>query len=129
MVSRDELSQMLNDEEREAISTLVNTTRDGVIYVSLDDVAKALGRELYYDNTTVNFGMALLANGEFTLPNDTNTLQKLNDFVFYFRPSKEKFKADYDNSALAGVHPRLVATESDFERLRCEIRDNPHKAR
>lgn len=129
MVSRDELSQMLNDEEREAVSTLVNTTRDGVIYVSLDDVAKALGRELYYDNTTVNFGMALLANGEFTLPNDTNTLQKLNDFVFYFRPSKEKFKADYDNSALAGVHPRLVATESDFERLRCEIRDNPHKAR
>lgn len=129
MVSRDELSQMLNDEEREAVSALVNTTRDGVIYVSLDDVAKALGRELYYDNTTVNFGMALLANGEFTLPNDTNTLQKLNDFVFYFRPSKEKFKADYDNSALAGVHPRLVATESDFERLRCEIRDNPHKAR
>ncbi|MBR2971307.1 MAG: heparinase II/III family protein [Clostridia bacterium] len=129
MVSRDELSQMLNDEEREAISTLVNTTRDGVIYVSLDDVAKALGRELYYDNTTINFGMALLANGEFTLPNDTNTLQKLNDFVFYFRPSKEKVKADYDNSALAGVHPRLVATESDFERLRCEIRDNTHKAR
>ena len=129
MVSRDELSQMLNDEEREAVSALVNTTRDGVIYVSLDDVAKVLGRELYYDNTTVNFGMALLANGEFTLPNDTNTLQKLNDFVFYFRPSKEKFKADYDNSALAGVHPRLVATESDFERLRCEIRDNPHKAR
>ena len=129
MVSKSDLASVLSSDEAQALDTLSTSVHNGAEYLSLDEVAKALSRELYYDDTTVHYGMVVLTEGEFNPPSDKKALQKLNDFVFYFRPTKEQFYADYMNGALAGVHPRLVATEADFERLRREIKENKHKAR
>lgn len=129
MVSLADLSKMLTTDEIKAISSLALSECDGVSYISLFDAAKALGRTFYYDNTTIHYGMVILASGTFNAPNDNQTLQKLNDFLFYFRPSKERLYEDYKKSPLAGVHPRLVATEDDFVRLRREVKENKHKAR
>lgn len=125
MVSLGDLCTVLTDVESSALAA-VNTTHG---YADLDDVAKALGRTLYYDDTTVHYGMAILTEKAFKAPNDKKALQRLNDFLFFFRPSKEKLLSDYNKSPLAGKHPRLLATESDFEKLRVEVKENPHKAR
>ena len=125
MVSLSDLSSVLTDTENSALAA-VSTTKG---YADIRDVAKALDRQLYYDNTTVHYGMVVLTNGEFTPPNDKKALQKLNDFLFFFRPTKEKLYEDYKKSPLAGVHPRIACTEDDFVRLREEIKTNPHKAR
>ena len=129
MVAKSDLVKLLRTGEIALLDSLKTMDKDGVGYLSLSDVAGALSRELYYDTTTVHYGMAILTNGGFTPPNDNKDLQKLNDFLFYFRPSKERLAADYRASALAGVHPRIVATETDFERLRREVKENEHKAR
>ena len=129
MVALTDISKMLTEDEIKAISVAHTSALDGVLYISLCDVAQALGRTLYYDDTTIHFGMVILAKGEFNAPNDKKDLQKLNDFIFYFRPSKEKFLEDYKKSPLVGVHPRLIATEDDFVRLRREVKENKHKAR
>ena len=129
MLAKSDLSNILYGDEMAAVDTLAATVHQGVEYVSADDVATAIDRELYYDNTTVNYGMVILTKGKFNVPNDKNDLQKLNDFTFYFRPSKERIYEDYINGSFAGVHPRLVATEADFERLKREIKENAHKAR
>lgn len=125
MVSLSDLESVLTDIECTALAALSLT--DG--YVDLSDVAKALGKQLYYDNTTIHYGMVVLTDGEFTPLNDKESLQKLNNFLFFARPTKEKLYADYKASPMAGVHPRLLATESDFARLRDEVKTNPHKAR
>lgn len=129
MVSRADLASVLTDSERAVTDSLPTIEKDGAEYIALDEVAKTLGRTLYYDDTTVHYGMVILSNGEFNAPDDKNTLQKLNDFLFYFRPSKEKLYADYSCGKLAGVHPRVAATEEDFARLRREVKENKHKAR
>ena len=125
MVSLSDLSSLLTDVESTALAA-VNTTHG---YADVNDVARALGRSVYYDDTAVHYGMVVMSEGAFKAPNDKKALQKLNDFLFFFRPTKEKLYSDYKASALAGVHPRIVATESDFERLRREVKENTHKAR
>ena len=129
MVSLADISKMLTETEIKAISNSHVSEQNGVSYLSLSKVAEALGRTLYYDDTTIHYGMVILAKGEFNAPDDKKDLQKLNDFIFYFRPSKEKLYEDYKKSPLAGAHPRLVATEDDFVRLRREVKENKHKAR
>ena len=129
MVSLADISKMLTEAEKKAISNSHISEQNGVSYLSLSKVAEVLERTFYYDNTTIHYGMVILANGEFNVPNDKKDLQKLNDFLFYFRPSKERFYEDYKKSPLFGVHPRLVATEDDFARLRREVKENKHKAR
>ena len=129
LVCPSDLYKMLSDEEKALVATLEVKTLDNHEYVSVYEVARALDRHVYYNSSTVHYGMVILTKDEFTPPNDNKALQKLNDFVFYLRPSKEKLFEDYKKSPLAGVHPRIVATESDFERLRREVKENEHKAR
>lgn len=129
MVAKSDLLLVLTDEEKEALKPLATVEKGGCEYLDISEAATALDRHLYYDNTTLNYGMVVLTKDEFTPPSDNRDLQNLNDFVFYFRPSKERFFEDYKKSPLAGVHPRLVATEDDFLRLRREVKENKHKAR
>ena len=129
LVSHADLCALLTKEETAAIDTVRVTSVGDASYVSVREVAKALGREIYYDNTTIHYGMVILTKGKFTPPSDNKDLQKLNDLLFYFRPSKEKLYEDYTSGKLAGVHPRLVADEDTFARLRREVKENKHKAR
>ena len=122
LVGCDDILSVLTEAEREMVSAKGD-------YIDVSELAKALNRHVYYDNTTVHYGMVILTENEFNAPNDKKDLQKLNDFLFYFRPNKERFYEDYKKSPLVGVHPRLVATEDDFVRLRREVKENSHKAR
>ena len=124
MIPTTDVLAMLSDSEAKGLEGI-----KGEKFVDAEELAALLGKELYYDNTTVHYGMVILHNGDFTPPSDNKDLQKLNDYLFYFRPSKEKVLADFASSGFSGVHPRVTATCSDFERLRREIRENEHKAR
>lgn len=129
MVSLSDVMSVLTEEERALASGVIATERDGEYYVDVRELAEALYRRVYYNDTTVHYGMVILTNDEFIPLCDTKGLQKLNDFLFYYRPSKEKVYADYSKSKLSGAHPRLVCTEDDFVRLRREVKENEHKAR
>ena len=129
MVCLSDVASALSENERACLAGLISTVTNGVCYADICEIASLLGKSVYCDNTTVHHGMVILSDGEFTPPNDNKALQKLNDFVFYFRPSKQRLYEDYKKSDLSGVHPRIVATESDFERLKREIKENEHKAR
>ena len=122
LVGYDDILSVLTEDEREKLSFTGE-------YIDVSELAKALDRQVYYNDTTVHYGMVVMSKEAFTPPSDNKTLQKLNDFLFYYRPSKERFYEDYKNGKLAGVHPRLVATEADFARLRREVKENAHKAR
>jgi hypothetical protein len=125
LVCADDLFKSLSSNEIKSLEGIC--VADG--FIDISDVAKALSRHLYYNDTTIHYGMIILTEDEFNPPSDNKALQKLNDFLFYFRPSKEKLYSDYKKSALRGVHPRLLATEEDFIRIRKEIKENTHKAR
>ena len=125
MFSLSDLESVLTDIECTSLAHLSLTNG----YINMSEVANALGKQMYYDKTTVHYGMLVLTDGAFNPPNDKKCLQKLNNFLFFLRPSKEKLLNDYKASPLAGVHPRLLATDADFERIKGEVRDNPHKAR
>ena len=101
--------------------------KDGIVYLPLKAIAAdALGKKLCYDDTTIHYGMVIISDDGFSLPMDKE-LQKLNDFCFYFRPSPEKLLEDYNNSPLKGVHPRIIATNEDFDRIREETKTNEYK--
>lgn len=129
MVGLSDLVTVLTEDERACLAGVISTERDGKYYADISEVASVLGKQLYYDNTTTHYGMIVLYDEEFIPPCDKNSLQKLNDFAFYLRPSKERFLADYKNGGLAGVHPRVCATKADFDRLRREVKENEHKRR
>lgn len=129
MVCLRDVASVLTEDERACLAGVISTEHEGEYYVDLGELATVIGKSLYYDNTTVHYGMAILSDGAFTPPNDKKALQKLNDFLFFLRPTKEKLFEDYKKSPLAGVHPRVVCTEEDFKRLREEIKTNPHKKR
>ena len=102
--------------------------KDGILYLPLKALANALGKKISYDDTAIHSGMIIISDSGFAFPVGT-ALQSLNDFCFYFRPTKEKFLEDYNASALKGVHPRLIATEADFDRIRKETELNSYKKR
>ncbi|MBQ4528323.1 MAG: discoidin domain-containing protein [Clostridia bacterium] len=88
------------------------------LYVPLRAVAtEGLGKEFVYDNSTISGGMILMSDKKIILP-EGDELQRLNDFALYERPTSEKITADYNASALKGVHPRVMADKSDFDRIK-----------
>lgn len=76
-----------------------------------------LGKNFAYDNSCISGGMVLMSDNKITLP-DGDDLQRLNDFALYERPDAEKIASDYNVSALKGVHPRVLADKSDFDRIK-----------
>lgn len=108
----------VNAEEICAI--LETSVPDGVNesgYISITDLAAALGKTLYSDTTAINSGMYIMGDSKFSAPTGS-TLQELNDFTFYFRPNKADLAKAYNASPQKGVHPRIQATEADFDRVR-----------
>lgn len=101
---------------------------DGVLYFCLNDAAtKILKKRVYTDNNAIHSGLVILAD-DAVLPDGEN-LQKINDFCFYIRPSKQQWLADYNASELKGIHPRVMATANDFDVIREEIKTNKKKKR
>ncbi len=100
-----------------AVPTAVTTDAEG--YATVNALATALGKSVYTPKSSVNDGLVVLA-GTFTAPAGAE-LQKLNDFVFYLRPTKEDVRKLYTSSPMEGVHPRIMATQADFDRVRALV--------
>lgn len=106
--------------------TVAPAEKDGALYIPLKAVIQATGKKITYDDTAIHSGLIVISDAGFSMPVGEE-LQKINDFCFYFRPTKEKFLEDYNASSLKGVHPRIIATESDFDRIRKEAESNSYK--
>lgn len=94
-------------------------TTDAEGYATVNDLATALGMNVYTPESDINSGLVVLANS-FTAPTGTE-LQKLNDYVFYLRPTKEQVAELYKASDLKGQHPRIMATQADFDRVKALV--------
>lgn len=81
-----------------------------------------LGKTVLYDDTTISSGMIIMGDGDISFPTGDTAMQELNDFLLYQRPDTNTVLNDYKNSSLYGVHPRILATQEDFERIKslCE---------
>ena len=93
--------------------------KDSIIYVDADyyfeDIA---GKCVWHNNISQNDGLIIAGDTVFTPPEDPEMLQKLNNFIFYERPSQEKIISDYNVSPLKAQHPRIQATADDFEHIK-----------
>ncbi|MBR5507837.1 MAG: discoidin domain-containing protein [Clostridia bacterium] len=101
--------------------------KDGVMYLPLRAIVeKGMSKYIYHDTTAIHYGMVIISDVQID-PKTGDDLQNLNDYCFYVRPTKEQWLADYNASPLKGQHPRVMATEEDFERLKKEIETNDRK--
>lgn len=92
---------------------------DGDVYIPLRSVCEdLLGKSVYYDNTAISGGMLIISDKPVDEEIAKMDLQELNNFLFYERPSAKRILEDYNNSDLKGVHPRLLATQDDFDRIK-----------
>lgn len=101
------------------------TVKDGVVYTDIDSYfGSALQKHVWHNNISQNSGLTVAGDKMFTPPEDPEALQKLNNFLFYERPSAQQVLADYDLSPLKGVHPRIQATSDDFARIRENVKSD-----
>lgn len=96
--------------------------------VPLFETAAALETTVKLDETAISGGMAVIADGDFAMPEGAE-LQRLNDLIFYERPTPEKLAADYARQNAGKAHPRLMSDGADFERFRREVKTDRRKKR
>lgn len=91
--------------------------KDGRLCVPMQCIIeKALSKNFYATPSGINSGAVVIGTGAFE-PSD-DIIQKLNYYLLYERPTKEKILEDYNSSSLKGVHPRVIMTGADFERVK-----------
>ncbi|MBR3762671.1 MAG: discoidin domain-containing protein [Lachnospiraceae bacterium] len=83
-----------------------------------------LNKKVYTDDTTISSGMVIAGDTVYAAPEGEEELQKLNDYLFYLRPSAEELIELYQESGMANVHPRIQATQADFDRIRTAYQQN-----
>lgn len=121
-------SNILKSGKKEIEMSDVIVENEGVLYLPLRSLAEhVLKKKVTLDKTAIHSGLVILSDGEVDLPTG-DSLQELNNFCFYVRPTKEQWLADYNASPLKGKHPRVMATQEDFDRIREEIKTNERKA-
>ncbi|MBE7050770.1 MAG: hypothetical protein E7394_08435 [Ruminococcaceae bacterium] len=124
-----EFYKLAFDISAEELSKFVFEEKDAVLYFPLYDICeKLIFKKVFLDTTSVHSGLVIISDNTIKI-DDKEKLQKLNDYCFYERPTPEKWLSDYDNSPLKGIHPRIIATERDFIRLREEVKTNEYKKR
>ncbi|MBQ4630055.1 MAG: heparinase II/III family protein [Clostridia bacterium] len=93
--------------------------KDDKLHVPMEEVfEKFLGKYTQIINSGQNDGAIIISSSDFSLPTDETVLQKLSYYLLYERPDKEKILNDYISSVKRGVHPRVIMTEDDFEKIR-----------
>lgn len=94
---------------------LVNTTKlsPSIKQITVVEISGAAGGKMLFDNYKVKTYMESIFDSKIT-----------RSPALSQRPSIEKVASDFTKS---GVHPRLMATAADFDRLRSEIQTNPDK--
>lgn len=105
------------------------TIKDGRTFIPFRALCEdVLGKKVYYDDTVpYNSGMIIISDKEFSAPKDANALQRLNDFLFYYRPTAKQVTEMYDKNGLKNAHPRLFINSEGLEKLKQEIETYPVK--
>ena len=114
--------------------------QNGIYYVEAQYFFETiLEKEVAIDVEAKSDGMMIAGDTEFVFPsasrftetdvsNLRSELQNLNDYLMFERPTSEQITAQYNSSALKGEHPRILATEADFNELKVEVQTNSQKA-
>ena len=114
------------------------TEKDGKLWIDAKYFfEEILGKVVSIDTEANSDGMMIAGDKEFKFPsaalfspgsasNLRSALQNLNDYLFFERPSSEQILSKYAESDLNGVHPRIMATAKDFERIKKEVTSNTY---
>ena len=97
-----------------------------VAYVPICEVGKAFGKNVYIldksksatGDIKSNSGAIIMSDSEISFPDGHDILHKLCNFLAFYRPSPTEIQAAYNASPRKGIHPRVLATEEDFERIK-----------
>ena len=96
---------------------IYSETKDGTGFYSLTECASKFGKTIVSNDSTANGKFYIIGNSAFSMPSG-NDLQRLSDYIFYWRPEANDIKTLYNNSNVSGAHPRLFASNKDFDILR-----------
>lgn len=97
-------------------------------YVAADKYFReGLKKQIYTDNKCLNSGMIIAGSTRYQAPSDMDSLQKLNDFLYYLLPEAETVEKLYKSSDNYGVHPRLQVTRAGFDKIKQETETNVYK--
>lgn len=84
---------------------------DGYTFLPLRALAEnVLGQKVFYDDTSK---LIVISPQDFAYAEDAETL---SSYLSFDRYSASEYKQLYDESGIAGVHPRILANQSDFDR-------------
>ncbi|MBQ4110627.1 MAG: heparinase II/III family protein [Clostridia bacterium] len=99
---------------------------NGINFVKLSEVAKALNLNYYIDSSGYGFdkGFAIMGSGDYSqFASNFMLYNEANNYLCYERPKATEIKAKVTTS-----HPRLLATAEDFKELKSEITTDAKKA-
>ncbi|MBR4085514.1 MAG: hypothetical protein IKK33_14660, partial [Lachnospiraceae bacterium] len=117
------------------------TVVDGVNWIKAQYFFETLlGKKVSIETEANSYGVMIAGDNEFTFPsaelfdsgavsNYRSGLQNFNDYLFFENPSYDEIKTAYNNSDLAGQHPRIMATAEDFKRIRDDVKSNEYMSR
>lgn len=89
--------------------------KNGVLYLPIKSIAeKALNKQYLHHKT----GLVIISNTPYKYANDDSVLRALSTYMFLPRLSGEEITVLYENSEYKNVHPRILATANDFERIK-----------
>lgn len=88
---------------------------------------EVLGKEVYYDDSTISGGMIVISDEKFNPPATENELQQLNDYLLFVRPSAERILEEYKASEVYGEHPRIMINKTELSRLKEDIKKDGYK--
>ncbi|MBQ4145281.1 MAG: hypothetical protein IJD36_01515, partial [Clostridia bacterium] len=100
--------------------------KNGVAYVPIEEVAKrGLGKKTYIitDATSntgdikANPGAIIVSDKDIAFTDAYEDLNRLCSFLAFYRPSPAEIQAAYEASPRKGQHPRVLATQADFDRI------------
>jgi len=102
-------------------------SKNGIAYMSAKTYFESFLSLVTTDFTSAtNSGIIIAGSDKFVLPAFINA-QKLNNYLFNLRPSKNDIKEMYKASSLKGQHPRIYIDSADLLRIKSEIETNPYK--
>lgn len=119
------VSALINGEE--TTLAVAPKTEEGRTLIPLRATAEAFGKQVFWDEN----GLIILsdeANIYQTDGSDDNMIQYLLEQVAYERPSAKQVEKDLRRNIAVGEHPRLMANQATFDRIKNDIQTDARMA-
>lgn len=127
-VKLTEGSLEMNSSGKKVTLAVAPFIKDGVWYLPIEDVIKnGFNMPYVFDCSVINGGFAVIGDSAFNVPGSETNLNKLNDYLFYYRPTPEEIAKDYAASPLNGQHPRIMIDKEGVEKIKNSIPDSERK--